>query len=45
MNNISSKLCVYCQAPDPKQRYDYAGNAAGVMSDKCWETSALLIRS
>ena len=32
------KLCAYCH---PRQRYDYAGNAAGIMCDKCWETSAL----
>ena len=41
MTNIFKKLCVYCQAPDPSQRYDYAGNAAGVMCDRCWTTSAL----
>lgn len=41
MTNILKKVCVYCQAPDPSQRYDYAGNAAGVMCDRCWATSAL----
>jgi hypothetical protein len=41
MTDISKKVCIYCQAPEPKQRYDYAGNAAGVMCDKCWGTSAL----
>jgi hypothetical protein len=41
MTDISKKVCIYCQAPEPRQRYDYAGNAAGVMCDKCWGTSAL----
>ena len=41
MNYILRKLCIYCKTPDPSQRYDYAGNAAGIMCDKCWATSAL----
>lgn len=34
--------CPYCESLAPiKQRYDYQGNAAGIMCDACWATSGL----
>jgi hypothetical protein len=35
--------CVYCEQKKMTvhQRYDYAGNAAGIMCDECWTTSGL----
>ena len=36
-------ICIYCEKEREmvEYRYDYAGNAAGVMCDWCWETSGL----
>ena len=37
-----NRICPYCEKPkEVKQRRDYAGNAAGMMCDECWETSGL----
>jgi len=35
--------CIYCESIDKPvvQRYDYAGNPAGIMCDDCWKTSGL----
>lgn len=37
--------CPYCEelkeTTDVRQRWDYAGQAAGIMCEKCWETSGL----